>query len=69
MGGDGESVRSNVEKKSMNSDECSFSGWMLKSPRAISGVPSSGDQLRRVSILSKKSWRGWGGMIGPHRYN
>ena len=42
VGGEEESVRSNVEKKSINSDECSFSGWMLKSPRTTSGVPSSG---------------------------
>ena len=39
----GESVRSNVEKKSINSDECRLSGWMLKSPRTASGVPSSGE--------------------------
>ena len=53
---DGESVRSNVEKKSMNSDKGSFSGWILKSPRT-SSVLFSGEQLRRASILSKKSER------------
>ena len=35
MGGEGESVRSNVEKKSMNSDECSFSESMLQSPGRV----------------------------------
>ena len=45
----------------VNSDECSFSGWMLKSPRTTSGVPSSGEHLSRVSISSKKSQRGPGG--------
>ena len=57
----GENVRTKVEKKSMNSGECSFSGRMLKSPRTTSGVPSSGEQLRRVTIPSKKSQRGPGG--------
>ena len=59
--GGGEYVRSNVEKKFMNSDECSFSGWMLKSPRTTSCVPSSVEQLGRMSISSKKTWRGPGG--------
>ena len=40
MGGEGESVRSNAEKKFMNSDECSLSGWMLKSFR-IRAVPNN----------------------------
>ena len=54
VGGEGESVRSNVVKtnflKIVKSDECNFSGWMLKSPRTTTGVPSSGKQLRRASI-------------------
>ena len=55
VGGDRDSVRSNLEKKLMNSDDCSFSGRSL---RTTSGVPLSGEQLRRVSISSKKSQRG-----------
>ena len=61
MGGEWGSVRSNVEKKSVNSDECSVSGLMLKSPRTTSSVPSSGGQMTRGSISSKKSWKGPGG--------
>ena len=53
-------MKSNVEKKSMNSDECSFPGWMLELPRTTSGVPLSGEQLRRASISTKKSRRGPG---------
>ena len=41
VGGEGESVRSNVEKKSVNSCECNLSGWMLSHP-GLSGVQSSG---------------------------
>ena len=37
------------------------SRWMLKSPRRISGVPSSGKELRRVSSSSRKLPRGPGG--------
>ena len=51
-------MRSNVKKKSMNSGESSFSGGLLKSPRTMSGVPSSGEQPMRASISSKKLWRG-----------
>ena len=54
VGGEGKSVRSNVEKL-MNSGERSFSAGMLKSPRTTNGVPLSGEQLRRESISSKKS--------------
>ena len=61
VGGEGESVMSNVVKKLVKSDECNFSGWMLKSPRITSGVLSSGKQLRRTSISSKKSQKGPGG--------
>ena len=61
VGGEGESVGSNVVKKLVKSDKCNFSGWMLKSPRTTSGVPSSGKQLRRASISSKKSQKGPGG--------
>ena len=53
-------MRSNLEKKLINSDERSFSGGKLKSPRTSSGVPSSGEQLRRETISSKKSRRGPG---------
>ena len=63
VGGEGESVRSDVEKKSMNSGESSFSVEMLKSPRTTSGVPSSGQQLRRASISSQESRRGPGGRL------
>ena len=61
VSGEGESVRSDVEKKSMSSGECSFSGGVLKSPRTTSDVPSSGQQLRRASISSEKLPRGPGG--------
>ena len=56
-GDEGESVRSNQEKKSMNSDECRFAGWMLNSPWTTSGVPSSGEQPSWASVSSKKSQR------------
>ena len=56
VGGEEESIRSNVEKKSVNSG-----GWMLKSPRTMIGLPSSGKQLRRASISLRKSQRGPGG--------
>ena len=55
------SEMSNVEKKSMNSGGRSFFEGMLKSPRTTSGVPSSGEQLRRASISSKRSQRKPGG--------
>ena len=41
--GMGENVRSNVEKKSMNSDECSFSGWMLKIDHHNTELEKKGD--------------------------
>ena len=52
VGGEGESVKSKVAKKFFSSGECNFSGRMLKSPRITCGIPFSGKQLKRASILS-----------------
>ena len=46
--------QTNVEKKSMTSGEHSLSGGMLKSPSTTSGVQSSVEKLRRLSISPKK---------------
>ena len=52
VGGVGASVQSKVAKKSVYSGECNLCCRMLKSPRTTSGVPCSGKQLSRASMLS-----------------
>ena len=55
------SVRSKEVRRDLKSVACVLSRWMLKSPRSISCVPSSGRTPRSMSSSSTKSASGPGG--------
>ena len=61
MAGDGDRVRAKDWRREATLEDWWLSGGRLKSPSRITGVPSSGRELRRVSSSSRKQSSGPGG--------